>query len=74
MKTNRKGFPAFLKIILLMISFHYSLSQKGVNYSNLLEEVPVTIKTSNLTNTLISEIEEKSPFRGNRDFLSLATG
>lgn len=57
-----------------MIFFHYSLSQKGVNYSNLLEEVPVTIKTSNLTNTLISEIEEKSPVRGNRDYLSLATG
>ena len=69
-----KEVPSFYRNHFANDFFHYSLSQKGVNYSNLLEEVPVTIKTSNLTNTLISEIEEKSPFRGNRDYLSLATG
>jgi len=50
------------------------VSKAGINFSNLFEEVPVTIKTSNLANTLISQIEEKSPFNGKTEFLSLATG
>lgn len=50
------------------------LSAKGVDFHNILQEVPVTIKTSNLSNVLISEIVADSPFRGQEEFLSLATG
>lgn len=50
------------------------LTQKGISFNNLLEEVPVTIKTSNLVNTLITEIEEASPPAVKEEFLSLATG
>jgi len=50
------------------------LSQKGISFANLLEEVPVAIKTSNLVNTLISQIEEATPKTGSGEFLSLATG
>jgi len=56
---------------------HYTpegLSEHGISFNNLLEEVPVTIKTSNLANTLISEIQETLPDSGKEDFLSLATG
>merc|ERR1739838_248363 len=50
------------------------LSKKSIDYNNLIEEFPVNIKTSNLINTLIAEMEAMSPFKVKEDFLSLATG
>lgn len=50
------------------------LSKKSIEYNNLVEEFPVNIKTSNLTNILIAEMEAMSPYKVKEDFLSLATG
>lgn len=50
------------------------ISSKGLDYHNILEEIPVTIKTSNLANVLISEIIGENQHRSKEEFLSLATG
>jgi len=50
------------------------LSKKEIDFNNLIEEFPVYVKTSNLINTLIAEMETMSPFKAKEDFLSLATG
>ncbi|XP_065669947.1 eukaryotic translation initiation factor 3 subunit H [Hydra vulgaris] len=50
------------------------LIKENVDFTNILEEVPVTIKTSNLVNTLICEIEETVQLPEKEEFLSLATG
>lgn len=50
-----------------------ALSKAGIDYDQLVEEFPVHVKTSNLMNTLISEIEAVSP-PAKQDFLSLANG
>lgn len=50
------------------------LSERGVNFDNLFEEVPVIVKNSNLVNALISEIEDKTDVPDRETFLSLATG
>lgn len=50
------------------------LAENGLSFNNLLEEVPVTIRTSNLVNTLIAEMQETLPNTGKDEFLSLATG
>lgn len=50
------------------------LAENGISFNNLLEEVPVTIKTSNLANALITEIQELAPNSDKEEFLSLATG
>jgi len=50
------------------------LSKLKVEHNDLVEEFPVTIKNSNLINSLIAEMETVSPFPVKEDFLSLATG
>ena len=70
---SRAYLHCFVFYFIIIILFR-RLSQKGINFNNLLEEVPVIIKTSNLVNTLISEIQELSQLRGKEEFLSLATG
>merc|ERR1712180_377171 len=50
------------------------LSKLKLEHNDLVEEFPVTIKNSNLINTLIAEMETVSPFPVKEDFLSLATG
>ena len=50
------------------------LSNLKLEYNDLVEEFPVTIKNSNLVNTLIAELEAVSPQPPKEDFLSLATG
>uniref|UniRef100_A0A7M5X1J2 Eukaryotic translation initiation factor 3 subunit H n=2 Tax=Clytia hemisphaerica TaxID=252671 RepID=A0A7M5X1J2_9CNID len=50
------------------------LSSKGLDFHNILEEIPVTVRTSNLGNVLISEIIGSNPYNGKGDFMSLSTG
>jgi len=50
------------------------LSKHNIEHNHLIEEIPVTMKTSNLINSLIAEMEAMSPFAVKEDFLSLATG
>jgi len=50
------------------------LSAMKMEHRDLVEEFPVTIKNSNLMNTLIAELEAVSPPQVKQDFLSLATG
>ena len=50
------------------------LSEMKIEHHDLVHEFPVTIKNSNLINTLIAELEAVSPLRVKEDFLSLATG
>jgi len=50
------------------------MSKAGIEYTDLIEEYPVTLKTSNLMNALIAEMEFISPPAVKEDFLSLATG
>lgn len=49
------------------------LTSMGISYNNLLEEVPVVIRNSNLVNALICEIQQKSPLPEKDSYLSLAT-
>lgn len=50
------------------------VAKRGMEHNHLIQEIPVNVKTSNLMNTLIAEIEAMSPFQAKEDFLSLATG
>jgi len=50
------------------------LSQRGVHFDNLFEEIPVVLKNSNLMNTLVCEIEDRTRLPDRESFLSLATG
>lgn len=50
------------------------LSQRGVHFDNLFEEIPVVLKNSNLMNTLVCEIEDRTRLPDRETFLSLATG
>ena len=52
----------------------YRLASKNLDFHNILEEIPVTIKTSNLVNVLISEVIGENPFTGKEEFMSLSTG
>lgn len=50
------------------------LASKNLDFHNILEEIPVTIKTSNLVNVLISEVIGENTFTGKEEFMSLSTG
>jgi len=50
------------------------LSKLKLEHKNLVEEFPVTVKNSNLMNSLIAEMETLSPSRPKENFMSLATG
>lgn len=50
------------------------LSKIKLEHADLVKEFPVTIKNSNLMNTLIADMEMASPLRIKENFLSLATG
>jgi len=50
------------------------LSNLKLEHNDLVKEYPVSIKNSNLINTLMCEMEALSPFKGKEEFLSLATG
>ena len=52
----------------------FRLASKGLDFHNILEEIPVTIKTSNLANVLISEVIGENEFSGKEEFMSLSTG
>ena len=43
-----------------------SIKQAGLSFEKMFEEVPVTIKNSHLTNSLLCEMEEISPSVENR--------
>ena len=63
----------FISLNIFLLPIH-RLASKNLDFHNILEEIPVTIKTSNLVNVLISEVIGENTFAGKEEFMSLSTG